>query len=167
MKKLIPVFFDTEFTSLEVNAELISIGLITASGQEFYAEQAVDPSKCSSFVIETVLPHLDGSSHMTFQALAVKLKAWIEAMETEVVLISDNLVIDWPFIFDLFEAHGYPRNLKQGEPISFWIPKDKEKLFDQALEDYWLEHSSERHHALVDARSLHYAWSKVRTDRTP
>jgi hypothetical protein len=55
--------------------------------------------------------------------------------------------------------------MKQGEPISFWIPKDKQPLFDQALEDYWLEHSDQRHHALVDAKSLHYAWNKVRTDQ--
>lgn len=167
MKKPLPVFFDTEFTSLEMNAEIISIGFITAKGQEFYAELAVDPSKCSSFATESVLPLLDGSTPMTFSELAISLKKWIESMNGEVVLISDAIKLDWPFIDDLFEKLGYPKNMKQGEPITFWVPKDKEKLFDQALEDYWLEHSAQRHHALVDARSLYYAWNKIRTNQTP
>jgi hypothetical protein len=167
MKKPLPVFFDTEFTSLDANAELISIGLIAASGQEFYAELAVDPSKFSAFAIETVFPLLDGSSPMTFSELAVSLKKWIESMKGEVVLISDAIKLDWPFIYDLFEKLGYPKNMKQGEPITFWVPKDNEKIFDQALEDYWLEHSAQRHHALVDARSLYYAWNRARTNQTP
>ncbi len=167
MKKILPVFFDTEFTSLEVNAELISIGLITASGEEFYAELAVDPSKCSAFAIETVLPLLDRASPISFSELAVSLNKWIESMPGEVVLVSDAIKLDWPFIYDLFEKLGYPKNMKQGEPITFWVPKDKEVIFDQALEDYWLEHSAQRHHALVDARSLYYAWNKAMTSQTP
>lgn len=166
MKKTLPIFFDTEFTSLEVDAELISIGLIRADGQEFYAELATDPSKCSSFVVETVLPLLDGSSPMTFSELAVSLKNWIESINEEVVLVSDAIKLDWPFIHDLFEFLGYPRNMKQGEPMSFWVPNDKEKLFEQALEDYWVEHSGQRHHALIDGRSLYYAWNRIRKDRT-
>ena len=52
------IFIDTEFTDF-ADTELISIGLITDSGEhEFYAELPVNRRKCSDFVIETVLPQL-------------------------------------------------------------------------------------------------------------
>ena len=77
----------------------------------------------------------------------VKLKAWIEAFKAEVVLISDYPKIDWPFIWDLFEAHGWPKNLrKQFEPIHFWLPEDTTK-FQTALQDFWSKHESQRHNA--------------------
>lgn len=167
MSNLIPfrIFFDTEFTSLEdVNAELISIGLIAENGKEFYSEltDTFDISICSDFVVETVLPLLEGGSHrMTFRELAEKLKVWIESYKQEVVLISDAPAIDWPFIWDLFEAHGWPKNLrKQCEPIDFFIPQNGEK-FHQALEAYWSTHSARQHHALVDAQSLYHAWNTI------
>ncbi len=53
-----------------------------------------------------------------------------------------------------------------GDPISFWIPKNKQKRFDQALDDHWLKLSAQRHNVLVDARSLYHAWNNVKTDIT-
>jgi hypothetical protein len=163
--KTLRIFYDTEFTSLEdVNAGLISMGLITENGDEFYAEltDTYDISFCSLFVIETVLPLLNGKNQMTFEDLAVKLKAWIESFKAKVILISDVPVVDWRFIYDLFEAHGWPQNLsKVEEPIFFWRPRNQ-RIFDAALDEYWLKHSEKCHHALVDATSLYFAWQVVR-----
>ena len=55
------IFFDTEFTSLHVKSKLISIGLISEDGREFYAEMTDTYliSHCSDWVKENVLPLLD------------------------------------------------------------------------------------------------------------
>ena len=91
MKRL-PIFFDTEFSSLEVDAKMLSAGFVSANGQELYVEvkDSIDPAKCSPFVLETVLPLLQGGPHLfTLSEIARKLKGWIEAMSSEVVLVSD------------------------------------------------------------------------------
>lgn len=168
MKRL-PIFFDTEFSSLEVDAKMLSAGFVSANGQELYVEvkDSIDPAKCSPFVLETVLPLLQGGPHLfTLSEIARKLKGWIEAMSSEVVLVSDLPAIDWPLIHDLFEAYGWPENLsKRCEPVSFWIPKHSEEVFHCALKEYWLEHESKRHHALIDAMSLFDGWGKVNSRR--
>lgn len=58
----IRVFLDTEFTSLDQSASLISIGLITEdASRSFYAEllNTYLQEKCSAFVLQEVLPLLD------------------------------------------------------------------------------------------------------------
>lgn len=53
------VYFDTEFTNLGKDADLISIGMITENSDVFYAEITdYDRNKCSEFVKSTVLPNL-------------------------------------------------------------------------------------------------------------
>ncbi|MDP1872049.1 MAG: hypothetical protein Q8K61_10550 [Gallionella sp.] len=59
------IFFDTEFTELGIDPKLISIGLISEDGtREFYAElsDTYQPTDCSAFVHEAVLPHLQGGA---------------------------------------------------------------------------------------------------------
>ena len=53
------IFFDTEFTGLDENAELISIGMISESGEKFYAELSdFDKNKCSDWVRKNVVDKL-------------------------------------------------------------------------------------------------------------
>lgn len=52
------VFIDTEFTDF-VNPQLISIGMVADSGEEFYAEVPFSDDRCSEFVRETVIPLLN------------------------------------------------------------------------------------------------------------
>lgn len=60
---MVKLFFDTEFTNLRQDCELISIGIVAVDGHDikscFYAE-SIDYSddKCSDFVKSEVLPHL-------------------------------------------------------------------------------------------------------------
>lgn len=57
------VFFDTEFTDLSVDAQLISIGLVSEDGERmFYAElsDTYSPKDCSDFTREMVMPLLEG-----------------------------------------------------------------------------------------------------------
>lgn len=87
------VFFDTEFANIEPDKNghrnLISIGCIATDGREFYAEltDTWDEHLCSQFVLDTVLPLLEGGEYrMGVSELAVRLKAWIEGItDLEVV----------------------------------------------------------------------------------
>jgi hypothetical protein len=161
------IFFDTEFTSYsDDNAKLISIGLASEDNNQFYAEltDTYDQSMCSSFVVETVLPLLEGGlCRQTYQELAISLKDWIESKDVqEVLLISDSPSIDFPFIQDLFEKIGWPYNLsKKCEPLHFSVGMHNEK-FHQALDNFWKHHAGRQHHALTDAQSYLCAWNSYR-----
>ncbi len=115
------VFFDTEFTTLDSikgHQALISIGCVCENGHEFYAEltDTWQVGMCSDFVIETVLPLLDGGDFKMMEAqLALRLQRWIEALtEKEVTLRSDAPGFDWPFVAELFQFYGtWPKNLRR------------------------------------------------------
>lgn len=159
------VFFDTEFTSLEKRngyRYLISIGCVAEDGREFYAEltDTWDEHLCSMFVLEAVLPLLQGGDcRMDVADLAVRLKAWIEGLSCkEVILRTDAPALDWPFIQELFDVHGWPRNLsRECVDIHFGTHAEQER-YNDCLEHYWNANAMWQHHALVDARSKHFAW---------
>ena len=54
------VYFDTEFTTLSKNSELISIGLVDSDGRTFYAEfNDYNEKKVNDWVFENVYKNLD------------------------------------------------------------------------------------------------------------
>ena len=66
---MVTIFLDTEFTSIDA-PRLISIGLVSSSGREFYAEliDSWNLGECSLFVLGQVLPLLDeGGAGMVLQ----------------------------------------------------------------------------------------------------
>lgn len=158
------LYFDTEFTSLNDKEMrgLISLGCIAQNGREFYAEltDTWDESLCSPFVIETVLPLLDGGEYqMTVEQFAARFKAWIEELsDKEVILRSDAPNIDWQFIEEVFNVHGWPRNLRRKcGSISFEDHRQHHRYL-AGLQNFWKDNMAKQHHALVDARSLRFAW---------
>jgi len=158
-------YIDTEFTSLgdKLNQPyLISIGCVAQDGREFYAELAdtYHQGLCSDWVVHNVLPllHSCGEYQMKEAELSERLKAWVEGLtDKEVIFRSDAPNIDWPFIEQLFNAHGWPQNLRRRCGVISFDNDNFQKRFDAALSEYWREHSARRHHALVDARSLLFA----------
>lgn len=53
------VYFDTEFTGLRKNTDLISIGLVNHKGDTFYAElNDFDENKCDDWIIDNVYANL-------------------------------------------------------------------------------------------------------------
>ena len=163
MNKTINVFFDTEFSDIDPKKTpaLISVGLVS-DGREFYAEltDTWDEGMCSSFVIETVLPLLDGGDRrMTVEQLAARLKEWIEGLgDDEVVLRSDARDWDWRFIQAIFDGYGWPANLcRKCEAINFENSNHLHR-FRVGQMNYWKSNKARQHHALVDARSMHFAW---------
>ena len=55
---MLNVFLDTEFTNF-IDTDLISIGMVAQTGEEFYAEVPYPDAACSPFVREVVVPLLD------------------------------------------------------------------------------------------------------------
>lgn len=170
------IYFDTEFTDLhqvEIKQGLISIGLISATGQEFYAEltDTWDEGICSLFAMSEVLPHLqyrlckDSAMPdfvMGIDELASKLKVWIESFEKPVTLMSDAPDYDWKWIALIFDHHEWPSNLLRRCKSVLMFETDKERFrYNNALADYWRTQKSNgavKHHALWDTRSIKFAY---------
>ncbi len=93
------IFFDTEFSDLCADSRLISIGLVSEDGREFYAElsDSYVPKDCGAFAQEGVLPLLQGGDAlMTMNDLALRLGGWIESFKKPLKLATDSLAWDWP-----------------------------------------------------------------------
>jgi hypothetical protein len=93
---------------------------VASSGQELYCElsDTWDESICSQFVIDTVLPLLEGGQYvMNVDTLAVRLKAWLENLnDKQVVMQSDSPVLDFQFIKEIFDYHGWPKTCAKRLP---------------------------------------------------
>lgn len=159
------VFFDTEFTTLNPNGYpfLISIGCVAQDGREFYAEVdgGWNEGLCSDFVIQTVLPLLQGGEYRIAEAdLAMRLKDWIESLtDKQVILRSDCPSVDWPWIEQLSQFYGcWPKNLRQKCGTIYFSHDYQINRYQDALADYWKTNAARQHHALVDAKSLLFAW---------
>jgi len=157
------IFFDTEFTGLTQDAKLISIGLVDESGErKFYAEllDTWQRSDASEFVKHEVIPLLTGDSthSMSMRELGDRLYSWIIGFESRVVLATDSLIWDWPWIVDIFRLHGaWPPNLDH-QPLLLTMNYLHE--YDQfviAVENAFCS-GLRQHHALDDAKANRLGW---------
>lgn len=140
------VFFDTEFTQLSSDANLISIGLVAMDGRHFYAELTGNwcESECSEFVQKEVIPLLEGLQVMTFPQLRSTLKVWIESLGDDINLVTDAPDLDWRWILDIFpDPESWPHNLS-AEAVRSWV----DEIATQKEQRY---RAYRRHHALDDA----------------
>lgn len=154
---MIRIFFDTEFTDLIVDPQLISIGLIDETGERtFYAELSDTYllADMGDFAREAVLPQLEGGAvRLTMAELREQLRAWLEAFGEPVKLATDSLSWDWPWIQEIFEDLAtWPPNL-DGKPLI--LPQEPE--FNLAIERAFTD-GRRRHHALDDAKANRLGW---------
>ena len=152
------IFFDTEFTNLHISSKLISIGLISEDGQEFYAEMTDTylKSHCTDWVKENVLTLLDASAEqrMTRDESAIQLRAWIEGFGEPVTLACDSEAWDWRWIQKLYATSDkWPINLAQ-KPV---ILKFNNEVFNAAVDGAFTS-GLRRHHALDDAKANRTGW---------
>lgn len=158
------VFFDSEFSTLDEKGirRLISIGCVAQNGQEFYSETDTwNEGLCSDFVIKNVLPLLNGGEcRMTEAQLAVRLKEWIEGLtDQQVILRSDCPGVDWPWIEQLFTFYGFwPKNLRPKCGTIYFEEHRQHHRYLAGLQSFWKDNIAKQHHALIDARSLAFAW---------
>lgn len=150
------IFFDTEFTDLCAGSKLISIGLVSETGQEFYAElsDTWQRKDASEFVLEVVVPLLEGGAcQMSWQELQQRLRAWIESFGGAVILATDSLNWDWPWILEIFRAPGsWPANLAR-HPEILALSEDFQNATVEAVATGLREH-----HALDDAKANRLAY---------
>lgn len=148
------IFLDCEFTQLNQDSKLISLALVSESGDEFYVEltDAYSVEDCSDFVIQNVLPQLDclryGQSLVEARA---SIRRFISSFDEELEVCSDAPHWDWGFFCVLACADHQPWPARvMNQPINLTI------LFAQvdakALEQ--VELCEPPHHALLDARML-------------
>ncbi len=149
------IFLDTEFTKLNY-PDLISLALVAEDGRVFYAERTdYNPSSCSEFVRETVLPLLGRvpGADCTNKELTERVRAWLKESPEPATIIYDHST-DWHLlgVTMLGRPHSKP-------PGDFATPLFLDshtithpmfvQTFNRVYTDDWPPH-----HALADARAL-------------
>lgn len=178
------VFLDTEFTSLNQHAQLISLALVDEEGREFYAEfDDYDTLKLSKFQYENVIVNLfyqnmkgpikevkesctliKGST----ETIVSELKSWLKSYEI-IEIWADVLAYDWVLFCELFGgALAIPHNI-------FFAPFDLSTLIrvkgliqprdkynnDISRYKYVNYNMSGQHNALHDARVSKLCYEKL------
>jgi hypothetical protein len=142
------LFLDTEFTDF-IDCDLISIGIVSEDGQEFYAERNdFDRAACSNFAHEAVLTQLgkDPACVGSSEEIRSALLKWLGQFQK--VEICVDYSTDWDLLIDLCQRlpdHVTGRNIASDlDPIR--------------IEQYWRKNGRRAHHALHDARANQFAF---------
>ena len=165
------IFFDTEFTGLHQQTTLISIGLVSEDGRNFYAEcYDYDPAQLNPWIAENVLAHLQFTDpamqdktwgdRASFRAccsvrdLPGMLRVWLHQF-LAVEMWGDCCAYDWVLFCELFGGA-----LSLPGQVSIY-PRDLAMLLEQAGLDIDLGRrtfagriGAAQHHALADARVI-------------
>ena len=161
------IFMDTEFTDFDY-PQLISIGLVSETGESFYAEMSNGWSRegCSSFVAQTILPQLTAGDFLQERCYAGRrLAGWLAGHDGPVRVVTDAPGYDWVLMLDLI-AGMVPENLDP-EPVTFYSDCFPElvPLLQEARQKAFAE--SQAHHALNDAEALREAWEVMTLNLHP
>ena len=152
------VFLDTEFTGLnQRRPRLISIGLVSECGREFYAEMPMESyyKNCATWTTENVLPLLEcGDRIMQPDMLHQRIRQWFLDMGA-VQIATDAPAFDFTFLREVL--YPWSENVDK-KPIWFDMSNG---LLDQAYQSYFTE-DKPQHHALNDALALRHAWLATR-----
>jgi hypothetical protein len=156
------IFLDTEFTDFR-NPCLISLGLVAEDGQEFYCELTDGWTRehCTDFVLDTVLPLLDGVSSMSRDRAGAEISKWLESLNGAISLVSDTGT-DLRLVMTLLWPHANEGISITGELLS-WPGFAMARRHEDLLEALMVN-DPRRHHALVDARALMQAVLQTEAD---
>jgi hypothetical protein len=144
------IFLDTEFTEFD-NPELISLGLASLNGKEFYAEVPFTYPSCSQFVLDVVLPLLSGTSQVPIDDLNKNILKWLNSIrEDNPVVVCFDSIYDKNLFLTLFR-----NNLP-----SFIILREigYRQINGLMRCDFYEKNNLSEHHALNDAMALRYAF---------
>ena len=152
---MVRVFIDTEFTNFKY-MHLISIGMVSDGGEEFYAETVFPINACSDFVKEVVLPQLGRNPDRIFdrEQLSMELLQWLKFVRP-----SDD---DVEICFD-FYADGDLLVAALSEPLPGWCSLRNvwSHIDDLEVERYFRQTGNRDYHALNDARANQFAYRDV------
>lgn len=145
-------FFDTEFAEDGRVIELISIGLVSDDGREYYAvSKEFDPERCNEWVRANVLPLLpprDFGGWKTRMEIATDIR--------ELVLEDGSEPEFWAYFADydwvvLCQLYGRMVDLPKGFP--FWCRDLKQRMAGRGIKKEMMpSQSGAEHSALEDAR---------------
>ena len=145
-------WFDTEFYEDGRTIELISIGVVSEDGREYYAETPIARVLASktAWLRENVLPHLPlHDVRFSREAIAREL---VEFMGEQPEIWAYYADYDW---VALCQLHGTMMQLPKGWPM---YCRDLKQLCDSLGNPKLPEQTSAEHHALADARWAKEAW---------
>jgi hypothetical protein len=148
------LFLDTEFTDF-IDIDLISIGIVSEDGREFYAERTdYDVSACSPFVRVAVLPQLNQGEVLQGGKAEIgkRLCEWLNEFSS--IEICTDYFGDWELLLDLLDA--------QGSRLTTTIAylNIAKHIDTRDVEMYWKQNGRRSHHALHDARANRYAYKQ-------
>lgn len=173
------IFFDTEFSGLRKDTELISIGLISEDGREFYAEISdIDTKNVDKWVYDNVLMNtvefgnayvLDICENENNYYVGTKLdvsnylREWLMQFD-DVELVSDVCHYDMVLFIDLFgTAFDLPTNVGASchdinQDIARIYNMTEKEAFDYSreklLEGHNINIGGEKHNSMYDARVI-------------
>ena len=182
------IYFDTEFTQLSKNGELISIGLVTDSDDAFYAEftdfstelltdwhyenviknlMNSEKPKCSR-----IIERIDNCVGMTGTKIEVRteLLIWLIGFQEEIQLVSDVCHYDFMFFIDIFgTAFDLPRCVNPtcidiNQEIAKHLNITNKEAFDINRESLIDKRDSIKHNALHDAIVIREVYKKINCD---
>ena len=177
------IFFDTEFTGLHQKTTLISIGMVSECGKEFYAEfNDYNLLQVDDWIEQNVisnLHHPDGDVsdcivtedrpndmlvYGNSKEIKFYLEKWLSQFE-KIEMWSDCLAYDWMLFNNIFgDAFKIPKNVH-------YIPFDICTLFrmkkinpDISREKFARinpEFAKEKHNALYDAKVIKKCYKRL------
>ncbi len=133
---ILNIFLDTEFTGLQKNTSLISIGIVDESNNKFYAEFTdydKDFISSNNWLKKNVIDKLWINNKSLIlddveyyfgdkETIRLKLEKWLSKYK-EVTIWADCLAYDWVLFCDIFDgALNIPSNIN-------YIPMDLATLF--------------------------------------
>lgn len=152
-------FYDTEFIEDGKTIDLISIGIVSEDGREYYAESSeCDLSRASEWVEENVVPHLVGG-------ICVKGRKQIA---DEVLAFVGHKPEFWAYYADydwvaLCQLYGRMIDLPKGWPTYCRDLKQYADQLDSRFPPNPVEIGEIEHHALGDARTNLFRWKYLKT----
>ena len=176
------IFFDTEFTGLHKDTTLISIGLVSETGETFYAELTdYDHNQVDPWIRDHVIANLkypDGEcygancdGHGNLEVFGDKklvrdqLCHWLNVFDSP-QLISDVSHYDMVLLIDLFgDAFKFTRYTGAcaachdiNQDIAKYYDVDEFQAFDKSREEILTENAvsvtGEKHNSLYDAQVI-------------
>jgi len=147
-------FFDTEFIQHpNKSVDLISIGVTSDDGREFYAVSSeFDEKSVSYWVRDNVLSRLGPDERrLTHAEIRDRLKLFV-GKDPKPEFYLKGADIDWTLFCEIF---GGPDKLPWNFPKK---PKDVEDLWNKLGKPELPEHPGNKHNALADARWTRTIW---------
>lgn len=181
------IFFDTEFTGLQKDTTLISIGCIDENGRTFYAELTdYDRNQVNDWIQENVIDNLTLGTKRTVninddytewnvvgskKMVAKAFTEWLEEYDN-VQFVSDVCHYDMVLLIDLFgDAFSLPEGVSAvchdiNQDIAAWQGISDAEAFDASREELLAEPiEGAKHNSLYDAKVIKALYDQMNTGK--